>query len=146
MLCKAIDIAIESVKKFPPKGFDNNHLDHFVKTYLEFRHGVLNPAPQYKNGKSLSYKKNDVLTYFQEGTGDAVHYFWKQVNELNLGYKRENKLAKILKRQKIKDQIEYDFVIDVLVPYQQEGLISESDAKAISEMILEFEKNISKGV
>lgn len=139
-LSKAIDIAIESLQKFPPKGFNDNHLNHFVNVYLDFKHQALNPGPQYKNSRSFSYVKNDVFTYFQEGAGDAVNYFWKQVNEQNLGYKRENKLAKILKRQKIKNQIEYDFVIDVLVPYQQEGLISESDVDTLNKMILEYER------
>ena len=141
-LSEAIDIAIESIKRFPPKGFDTNHLNHFVNTYLELKHKILTPDPQYKNAHSPSYLKNDVLTYFQEGTGDAIHYFWKQIKDRNLGYKRENKLTKILKRQKINNQIEYDFITDVLVPYQQEGLISESDLNRLNEMTLVFERNL----
>lgn len=139
-LSKAIDIAIESIKKFPPKEFDANHLNHFISSYLQFKKNVLEPEEKYKNSQSLSYIKNDVLTYFQEGTGNAVHYFWQQVNAQNLGFNRENKLAKILKRKKIKNQIEYDFVVDVLVPYQQESLISKSDVTELNQMIAEFEK------
>ncbi len=143
ILSEAIDIAIESLKKFPPKGFDNTHLNHFINTYLEFKNNALNPNPKYQNSKSLSYIKDDVFTYFQEGTGEAIHYFWKQINVRNLGYKRENKLLKILKRQKIKNQIEYDFIIDVLVPYQQEGLISRAEVSELNKMISEFEKKLS---
>ena len=140
LLSRAIDLAIESVKKLPPKGFDDNHINHFVSTYLDYKNKVLNPEPKYKNSKSLAYIENAILTYFQEGTGDAVHFFWKTVNDQNLGFKRKNKLDKILKRQKIKNQIEYDFVIDVLIPYQQEGLLSEADAQKLNQMIARFEK------
>lgn len=138
-LSKAIDIAIESIKKFPPKGFNSNHLDHFISTYLEFKNNVLNPELKYKNSKSLSYITNDVLTYFQESTGDAIHCFWEQINKQNLGFKRENKLNKILIRQKLKNQFEYDFIIDVLIPYQQEGLISEIEVHNLNQMILLYE-------
>jgi len=138
-LSKVIDIAIESVKKFPPKGFNDNHLSQFVNAYLEFKHEALNPGPEYKNSKSFSYAKNNVLTYFQEGTGEAVNYFWQQIHKQDLGYKRENKLVKILKRQKIKNQLDYDFIIDVLLPYQQQGLISESEVNVLNKLIAEFE-------
>src|SRR5687768_9336740 len=94
-LTEAIDIAIDSVKKFPPNGFDNTHLSHFINTYLEFKNNVLNPESQYRNFQSLAYIKNDVFIYFQEGSGDAVNFFWKQVGERHLGFFRENKLAKI---------------------------------------------------
>jgi len=141
-LSEAIDIAIDSVKKFPPKGFDETHLNHFITTYLEFKNNALNPEPQYRNSQSLAYIKSDVFTYFQEGSGDAVNDFWKQVGERNLGFLRENKLVKILKREKIKNRIEYDFLIDVIVPYQQEGLINAAEAKQLAKMLAEFEKKM----
>jgi len=141
-LGKTIDIAIESIKKFPPNEFKNEHLTHFINTYLEFKHRVMNPDPRYRNPKSLSYLQNDILTYFQEGTGEAINYFWKQIKDQDLKYRRENKLTKVLKRQKIKNQIEYNFILDVLVPYQQEGLINKDEAAKLSQMILDFEKKL----
>jgi hypothetical protein len=139
-LGKAADIAIEAFEKFPPKGFNSAQLDHVINTYKEFKNNALHPEAKYKNLKSLSYVKTDILTIFQEGSGDFVNYFWKQVADQRLGFKRENKLQKILKRGKIKSQIEYDFIIDVLVPYQQEGVINETDANILKQMIGEFER------
>jgi len=135
-----IDIAIESINKYPPVGFNNIQLNQFINTYIQFKNSALNPLPKYANLRSLAYIKRDALTYFQEGTGDAVTYFWKQVDGQNLGVRRENKLQKILKRGKIKDKMEYNFVTDVLVPYQQTGLITDDDVSKINQMIASFEK------
>ncbi len=143
-LIEVIDIAIESIKKFPPEGFENNDLNHFENVYLNFRNKALNPEPAYKNSHSFGYLKNDVLIYFQEGTGDAIDYFWKQIKDRKLGYERKNNVSKILKRRKIKNKIEYDFVMDVIVPYQQEGLINEFDVNQLNQMVLEFETKLEK--
>ena len=138
-LVKAIDVAIESLQKFPPKNFDHAHLDIFVNSYEEFRKNASDPDPKFRNLKSLSYVRNDVFTYFQEGHGNAVNYFWSQVKSLHLPFKRENKLEKILKAGRIKKQSEYDFIIDVLVPYQQEGLLNKEDVMKLNNMIASFE-------
>jgi hypothetical protein len=140
LISRAIDIAIASVKKFPPKDFSNDHIKHFIDTYLEYKKGALDPEPGYHNMKSLLYIKSDILTYFQESAGKAVEYFWKEVKKNNLELKRENKLKKILKRGKIKNDLEYDFVIDVLVSYQQEGLITEDEANKLNQMIGTFKR------
>jgi hypothetical protein len=143
-LGKAADIAIEAFKKFPPKDFTLAHIDHFTKVYLMFKDNALNPEPKDRNLKSLSHVKTEIMTYFQEGSGKTIDYFWEQVKIQDLGFKRENKLAKILKRDKIKNQIEYDFIIDVLVPYQQEGLIGENDVVKLNQMLASFEQKRKK--
>jgi len=60
-----------------------------------------------------------------------------QIN--NIDYPRENKLAKVLKRGKINNKTEYDFVVDVIVPYLQELLINQEQAALLSKMIGDFE-------
>ena len=139
-LIKAIDIAIDSFKKFPPKDFLPEHVIKIINTYLDFRHEVLNPEEKFRTITSLKYSINDVFIFFQETGGVTVNFFWQEVNKMVLPYKRENKLQKILKRGKIKTQIEYDFIIDVLVPYQQEGLINNEDSLKIKILLTEFEK------
>jgi hypothetical protein len=141
-LGKAIDIAIAAIRKYPPKGFNDAHVNHFIHTYEEFKNDALFPGAKYRNSQSLSHVTTAALTFFQEGTGDAVNYFWREVSTQNLGFKRENKLQKVLKRGKIKNQAEYEFIIDVMVPYQQEGLIGELEAGKLKEMVGFFEKNI----
>ncbi|WP_310557038.1 hypothetical protein [Flavobacterium sp.] len=143
-LAKAIDIAIESFQKHPPKIWDDKTVRHFINIYLDIKEKSLSPLPQYKNLKSLNYEVNDIFIFFQEGSGDAVNYFWDKIKEHNLPYKRENKLAKILKRKKIKDDIELDFVIDVMVPYQQEGLINEEEVILLNTYIGDFENRVKR--
>lgn len=139
-LIAAIDIAVKAFQLYPPNVWDDSTKQHMVKTYLSFKNGVQNPEPKFKNKQSLSYKIDDVFIYFQEGSGEAVDYFWQQIKNTSLDFKRENKLGKILKRRKIKNRIEYDFIIDVLVPYQQEGLISNDEVDLLNKLLLEYEE------
>ena len=99
----------------------------------------MNPKPQFRNLQSLTQLKNAFFTYYQEGAGEDIEAFWKKVKERQLDYKRENKLLKILKRQRIKDQHEYDFITDVIVPYQQEGLISDEEVRKLNEFLADYE-------
>ena len=138
-LAKAIDIAIEAFQKFTKKDWDEKVVQHCVKVYSEIKDSCVNPETKFKTLGSLRYSINDVLTYFQESSGQDVEYFWQQVKLQELGYKRKNRLSKILKRNRIKDQTEYDFIIDVLVPYQQEGIITPDEVIAINQMIQKFE-------
>jgi hypothetical protein len=138
-LAKAIDIAIESFQKYPPKGFQPVHVTHMIKTYEEFKEKALTPEEQFKNLKSLKYLHQDTFTYFQESTGEAVEYFWKQIKQSNLPYTRENKLLKILSKNKIKNQIEYDYVKDMIGVAQQEGLINKEELYQLNELIKTYE-------
>jgi len=139
ILVKVVEIAIESIRQYPPEGFSVNHIDQFVNTYLDFRNKIENPEPQFHNMKSLKHLQNDMFIYFQEGKGKAVNHFWRQLRYNQLNFKRENKLIKILKRQKINNIKEYDFVIDVFVPYQEEGILNEEDVRVLNKLISSFE-------
>jgi len=139
-LGKAIDIAIEATEKYPPKDFEQKHIDHWIKVHQEWKRELFECEPKYQNLATLKYSVNNVLTYFQEAYGEGVEFFWQQIAKQGLGYKRENKLAKILKRNRIKDDIEYDFIIDVIVPYQQENIITSEEANILSDLLLKFEE------
>jgi hypothetical protein len=139
-ISKVIDIAIYCVENYTPKEWDIITYESFIKVYSECKEGVLNPEPRYDNLKSLKYVINDVFIYFQEGGGNCVEEFWKEIKKQNLPYKRENKVVKILKRKKINNIREYDFVIDVIVPYQQEGLINSEEVVLLNELIGKFER------
>lgn len=143
-LCKAIDIAINSFKKFPPKIWDEKTLNHFISCYEEWKRGRLNAEKKFRTLSSLKYEVEDVFTYFQESAGDEVNYFWKKIKEQDLPYKRENKMLKILKRKKINNDIEYDFVIDVIVPYRQEGMITDDEVGLLNNYIAAFENKKRK--
>ena len=53
-------------------------------------------------------------------------------------------MVKILKRKKINNDIEYDFVTDVIVPYKQEGLITEEEMTLLGTYLDKFEEKHRK--
>lgn len=138
-LAKACEIAIEALEKFPPSIWDEKTIRHVLNCYIDWKDKVLNPEPKFKNLGSLKYKINDVFTFFQEGSGDFVEYFWKEIKNKNLPYLREDKLEKILKRGKIKNLIEFNYVTDTIIPAEQENKITHEDFKVLSEMLSIFE-------
>ncbi len=143
-LIKAADIAIESLKKFPPKSWDNFYFNHVLNCYIEFEFKISNPEPKYCNLRSLKYLEEDVFTRFHEVSGENVEEFWRRIKEEGLPYKRKDKMQKILKRKKIINDIEYDFVTDVIVPYQQEGMITEEEVILLNTYLGDFEKKAKK--
>lgn len=143
-LARVIDIAIDITQKHPPKEFQQGNIEHVINVYKKQKHMALNPKPQFKKISSLNYLVKDVFIYFQEGTGDDVEQFWKTIKEHKLPFKRENKLLKILKKGKIKNQVEYDYVIDTIVPFQQDKMIDNSQVEQLNQLIGNFEKNKSK--
>lgn len=144
-LSQAVDIAIKTLQENPPKGFTPALVEHTVNCYLDWRNKAINPEPQFKNSKSLKYIENDVFTLFQESAGYGINLFWDKIKEQKLPFKRENKLVKILKRNKIKNQIEYDFIADVIVPYEQEKLINQDDIKILNQLMSDFEEKQKRG-
>lgn len=135
----AVDIAIETMKKFPHPLLTAEQIEQSVKTYEEWKQMALHPQPQFKKIASLKYLVEALFTYFNEASGKDVEYFWKEIRNKNLGYERENKLEKILLRGYIKTRHEYDFVTDGLVIYQQEGAITQEQAAQLSAMLGDYE-------
>ena len=171
-LLKAIDLAIESIIKYPNGrdkwkmpgemevgGFNGSEivkeivkldnkdsngntytdLTWELKFYNDRKERLLNAEKKFQTLQSLKYDIEDIFTYFQEAAGPDVDEFWRRIKEANLPYERENKLEKIMKRGRIRNDIEYDYVIDTIVPFQQEGILSDEDVKKLNEMIEKFE-------
>ena len=49
-------------------------------------------------------------------------------------------MLKILKRKKINNDVKYDFVVDLLLPYQQEGLLTYEEVILLNNYLGDFEK------
>ena len=143
-LATAIDIAIEAFTVECPPDFEKSHQEHTISCYANWKESCLNPEPQFRNLASLKYSINDVFTYFQEGTGKTVEYFWKKINDAKLDYKRENKLEKILNRGKIRGRVEYDYVTDMIVVAEQAGMTSKEETIKLSDMLREYESSKKK--
>lgn len=148
-LTKAIDLANEALLKYPNgkekqefvyDGISYTVLEWTIKWLNEVKKRRLNEEKKYETLQSLKYSIEDVFTYFQEAAGPDVDEFWRLIKEANLPYERENKLEKIMTRGRIRNDIEYDYVIDTIVPFQQEGILSNEDVKKLNEMIEKFER------
>lgn len=134
-LIKAIDISIEVLKEYPLTEYDQELTDSLINHSINTKDSLLNVEKKFRNLTSLKYFVEDIFTFFQEGSGKAVNEFWKKISEAQLPYERVNKLEKILKRKKIKDDHEYNYVIDTMVPYYQEGTITEEEFKTLDALL-----------
>ena len=139
-LAEAIDLAVEAFTEVCPDNFTPENQIHFINTYLGWKEVCLNPERKHKTLASLKYDAEAVFTYFQEGTGPTVECFWNRLAEEKLDYTRENRLKKILDRGKIKGRVEFEYVIDMFVVAQQNGIITRDEALHLSDMIEKFEK------
>ncbi|WP_397362024.1 hypothetical protein [Olleya sp. R77988] len=138
-LAAAIDIAIKAFKVECPPDFEKSHQEHTISCYANWKENCLNPEPQFRNLTSLKYCIKDVFTYFQEGTGKTVEYFWEKIDEAELEYKRENKLKKILQRSKILNRNEYEYITDMIIVANQSGLTNKEETIKLSNMLGEYE-------
>lgn len=138
-LCLAIDIAIDAFKRYPPKDWTPEVLNMVTSNLQNDKLARIEVEPKHRTLASLKYDIQAVFTYFQEGTGEAVEYFWEKIVETKLDYKRENKIEKILKRGKIRGRIEFDYVTDMIVVAEQIGMTSNEETQKLSAMLKEFE-------
>jgi hypothetical protein len=143
-LCKAIDISIDSYKTYPPKDWTSEIINMVTSNLEKDKLSRIEAEPKFRTFASLKYDIEAVFTYFQEATGKTVEYFWKKIGEAELDYKRENKLEKILNRGKIRGQIEYEYVTDMIVVSEQVGLTSKEETLKLSDMLGEYESRKKK--
>lgn len=88
---------------------------------------------------SLRYFIKEAIDQYSSMTGPSYDLFWKKLKEHGLPYEPKDVLEGIFKRGRLKDEIEYEFVIDNLVLWQQEGKITETQRDSLNEMIAAFE-------
>ncbi|UBM60049.1 hypothetical protein LAG90_05240 [Marinilongibacter aquaticus] len=135
-----MNVAIWALEAFPNHEWPEDYYKSFIERYKT----DLKERSEIKSGKyasvaSLNHDISNALIYFNEASGEAVEQFWKRIQDENLPFKRENKLKKVLKRKRIINETEYDFVIDVLGPYIQQGIISEEEGILLKQYIGDFE-------
>lgn len=144
-LAKAADIAIEVLEKNSPTDWTQEQIKHLINFYLDCKSRALNREEKYSNLKSLKFLYQDIFTLFQESTSPFVETFWKKIKENNLPFERINQLDKILKKGKINNLTEYNYTVDLMVPFFQEGRISENQLNMLKKYIGDYEiKNDKK--
>jgi hypothetical protein len=140
-LAKAVDIAEQIIKQSADFKAD------FAKPMLDFgtqiKDKALNPEPQFKKLVSLKYLESDFFTFWNESTGSDVDKFWDRVFKSKLGYVRKDAIQDVLKRKKIKNIHEFDFITDNIVVYEQTGRLNQEQVIELNKYIGEFEKRKS---
>jgi hypothetical protein len=138
---KAVDIAEQIIKESVHFNAD------LAKPMMDFgtqvKHMALNPEPKFRRLASLKYLESDFFIFWNESNGPDVDKFWHRVFESNLGYVRKDAIQDVLKRKKIKNVHEFDFITDNIVVYQQTGRLNEQQAIELNHYIGEFEKRKS---
>lgn len=81
----------------------------------------------------------DFLVAWNEGSGAHVERFWAEVARRKLPFKRKDPVAEALARGRIRGRSEYEAAVDGIVVRQQEGALSETDARRLSKMIGAYE-------
>jgi hypothetical protein len=132
---RACDIAIAIIRENP--GIHSR--DSFLRLTEQWKAMALNPEHKFRKLASLRYLEADFLIYWNESTGEHVDQFWRQIKEQNLDYARRNIISDVLKRKRIKNQIEYDSVIDNILIAQQSGAATQADTLILNQLIAEFE-------
>jgi hypothetical protein len=136
-LVKAVNIAERIIKE----SADFNA--ELAKSMLDFgtqvKHMALNPEPQFRRIVSLKYLESDFFTFWNESSGADVDKFWHRVFESKLGYVRKNAIQAVLKRRKIKNVHELDFITDNIVVYEQTGRLNQEQLIELNKYIGEFE-------
>jgi len=137
MLLEAVKIGIEIVNRSVLIPIADK------PTYQKFFEGIihmaLHPEPQFRKVASLRYLEETFLTSWNEGDGEDVKEFWLRIAEKKIGYAKKDTITAVLKRKKIKDVHEYDYIIDNVVIAEQLGRITKSEAELLSNYLSTFE-------
>lgn len=101
---------------------------------------ALNPLPIYKQIGSLKCIEAEHFWYWNEHNGSHIDKFWGKVKEEGLDYERKDLFQRILKRGKISNLQEYDYVIDEILVAEQIGRISIDEVRRLNNYLSNYEK------
>ena len=136
-LSKIIEIAEAIIKT-------SNTLSEDLKSHMlqwgeQVKYMALYPEPKFKRVGSIKSLENDFLNYWNEATGPEVEMFWSTLNNNNIQLERKDIFKAILKRRKIKDLSEYDYVIDNIVICEQLRKINNEQVIELNKFLEDFE-------
>lgn len=101
---------------------------------------ALNPEPQFRKIASLRCLENDFFIFWNESQENYIETFWTEIYKNDLGYERKDVLSAVLKRKKIKNIHEFDFIIDNILFFEQTNRIDKSQIIELNNYIADFEK------
>ena len=141
-LLKAIKIAKAIATN--SKILDGNQQSNQINYYNILIDLLENPRKEHQNSKSLKSLESDFLYYWNEAQNDDTNKFWDEIQNSGLKFKRKDKLNEVFKRGKIKNEIEYNYIIDIMIVAFQLGKINEEQFKLLNKYVGEFEKKVNK--
>jgi hypothetical protein len=105
-----------------------------------FKSPAISPEPAFASLKSLAYLEDAFFTHWNEASGAYVEHFWQQVAERGLPFQRRELVRDVLTRGRIRNEMEYQTIVDSWLILQQSGRISEAEAQRLSSMMEKFEQ------
>jgi hypothetical protein len=88
---------------------------------------------------TLHFVEATVLRSFNESSGPDTEKFWERVANAGLAFHRRDVVREILDRNRIKDRIEYDAVIDTADLLTDAGKITAAEAKQLRQLVERYE-------
>jgi len=139
-LIKAMQIGIKVYQNC----IDNNSQARLLKE-LEYEislyEGWINDLKQPNITKvALNYFENDFFTYYNEGSGEDVEMFWKAIKEEGLPFERKDIIGKILKKKKLSKHEDYEYIMDVIQSFYEEGKLTDEDVAKLNKFVSDYEK------
>lgn len=136
-LAKAIDIAIDSYKQCPPNCFTEEELDYFITGLNGWKESCLDPDSSSKTLGALKIYKNMVFEFFQKNKGKTVEYFWNNLEKNGIDYNRSKKplIKQILENKSIKDNIEYEFLVDTISTAEEEYELTYEEISELEHIL-----------
>ncbi len=105
---------------------------------------ALNPEPPFRKVVSIKFLENDFLIYWNESEGPDIDKFWKELNEKEIDFERKDIIQLVLKRKKIKNIHEYNYVTDNIVVAEQIVRIDKEQVAELNRLLSEFEQRQTK--
>lgn len=121
------------------RSHDTNKNRGLIDGYELLKEHLINLDSKFMNRKGLSDIEDSILTFFNESSGELVSSFWDRITELDLPYRKKDKLTQILKRGRLINRNEFDFVTDTLVAMRQENKISFKEFELLSKMLEDYQ-------
>lgn len=138
-LVKAIDIS-ESLFR-SSKGLSKDQKKTVLDGFEDIRAKVTNPEPAFRNVKSLAYLEQAVVQPWNEMVGRDADEFWRRAAEAGLDYERRDVIADVLARKRIRDDQEYEVIMDNMDAMADEGKISADQAETLRRLVTAFENS-----
>lgn len=136
-LLEIIDVAFLAYNKYE-NSYEPELFKNIIRFIAEYRKHA--ESPKRRRLSNLNDITQMVLIYFQEGFGPDVDFFWNEIEARRIDLKRVDVLEKILRKKRISNDSEYDFVTDMLVEAQQTGQITEETAELLDHYLGIYEK------